>query len=311
MKANLKHYLYVSLYAVFLAIMMPVGIWAVQTYVLDVSGTEHSTAHLTNIGNRDEALRTSFSGTSAPSSPTPLEGQPWWHTTNDVPQWYDGAAWKIGVLEDQIQTLTLKTLTAPVLSGTATGTYTLGGTPTITAPALSGTVTGTYTMGGTPTIASPTFSGTTTGTYTISGTPTLAGSAWPCFSVGKGGTGQDNITGEQKITWPTEEFDTNSDFASDRFTPTVAGKYVLAMTIRWNNVVAADNLEILLYKTGSAYRGNKLMPHSTDTGQTFPIIVDADGSSDYFEVFAENTDRDTSDINGLAAWTHFSGCRVG
>lgn len=35
------------------------------------------------------------------------------------------------------QTLTNKTITAPVLSGTATGTYTLGGTPTITAPTIS------------------------------------------------------------------------------------------------------------------------------------------------------------------------------
>jgi len=34
------------------------------------------------------------------------------------------------------QTLTNKTVTAPVLSGTITGTYTLGGTPTLTAPAL-------------------------------------------------------------------------------------------------------------------------------------------------------------------------------
>lgn len=37
------------------------------------------------------------------------------------------------------QTLTDKTLTAPVFSGTATGTYTLGGTPTLSGGTLSGT----------------------------------------------------------------------------------------------------------------------------------------------------------------------------
>jgi len=37
-------------------------------------------------------------------------------------------------------TLTNKTLTAPVLSGSVTGTYTLAGTPTITAPAISSAV---------------------------------------------------------------------------------------------------------------------------------------------------------------------------
>lgn len=46
---------------------------------------------------------------------------------------------------DLTQTLTNKTLTAPILGGTITGTYTLAGTPTITAPAISNpTVTGTF-----------------------------------------------------------------------------------------------------------------------------------------------------------------------
>lgn len=52
--------------------------------------------------------------------------------------------------------------TAPSLSGTVTGTYTLGGTPTITAPTLSGTVSGTYTLGGTLTLSGATLSGNTT-----------------------------------------------------------------------------------------------------------------------------------------------------
>ena len=49
------------------------------------------------------------------------------------------------------QTLTNKTLTSPILSGTVTGTYTLDGTPTVADPVISGTITGTYTFGGTPT----------------------------------------------------------------------------------------------------------------------------------------------------------------
>jgi hypothetical protein len=45
------------------------------------------------------------------------------------------------VTETSTDTLTNKTLTAPVLNGTATGTYTLGGTPTITNLNVSGTAT--------------------------------------------------------------------------------------------------------------------------------------------------------------------------
>ncbi len=79
------------------------------------------------------------------------------------------------------QTLTNKTLTAPVLGGSITGTYTLAGTPTITAPILSGSVTGTYTLAGTPTLSG-----------TFAGTPTYSGV--PLFSVGA------SITGAQKLS---------------------------------------------------------------------------------------------------------------
>lgn len=71
------------------------------------------------------------------------------------------------------ETLTNKTMTAPVLSGSVTGTYTLAGTPTITAPILSGSVTGTYTLAGTPTITNPTISGTVAGSFTFGGTVTM------------------------------------------------------------------------------------------------------------------------------------------
>lgn len=100
---------------------------------------------------------------------------------------------------DATQTLSNKTITSPTFSGTISGTYTLGGTPTfpssvvtttgtqtltnktLSAPVLSGSATGTYTLAGTPTITSPaisgpTFSGTLGGTYTIGGTPTFPAS---------------------------------------------------------------------------------------------------------------------------------------
>lgn len=89
-------------------------------------------------------------------------------------------------------TLTNKTITAPVFSGSSSGTYTLAGTVTVTAPILSGTVTGTYTLGGTPTfpatvvlttgaqtlasktLTSPVINTTVTGTATLPATITMA-----------------------------------------------------------------------------------------------------------------------------------------
>lgn len=68
--------------------------WASQTYVLPTSGTDHGTEHLTNIPNRDEALRSLFSAATAPTSPTPVEGQPWYETDTDLLHiYYNGASW--------------------------------------------------------------------------------------------------------------------------------------------------------------------------------------------------------------------------
>lgn len=77
----------------------------------------------------------------------------------------------------------------PVLSGTSSGTYTLGGTvtissptittPTISSPVLSGSSSGTYTLAGTVTVTSPTITGPTI-TGTVAGgasytSPSLTG----------------------------------------------------------------------------------------------------------------------------------------
>lgn len=64
-------------------------------------------------------------------------------------------------------TLTNKTFASPAFAGTATGTYTIGGTPTypsattLDSPVFSGNITGTYTIGGTPTFTSPTVAAST------------------------------------------------------------------------------------------------------------------------------------------------------
>lgn len=77
-------------------------------------------------------------------------------------------------------TLTNKTLPSPVLSGTVTGTYILGGTPTITAPTFSGTASGvlanlsvTTPLVGHGTLIQPSLMGTITGNYILGGSATL------------------------------------------------------------------------------------------------------------------------------------------
>ncbi len=134
------------------------------------------------------------------------------------------------------ETFTNKTITAPILSGSVTGTYTLAGTPTITAPAisapvLSGSVTGTYTLAGTPTITSPAisnpvFSGTATGTYTLGGTPTITAPSIGTLTV----TGLVDISGASagQIKFPATQnasanANTLDDYEEGTFTPSLGG----------------------------------------------------------------------------------------
>lgn len=95
-------------------------------------------------GNKTFSGTETFSGalilpqTAAPAQTA--EGSVVWDTNDDLLTVGDGVARKTMVDLAGTQTLTNKTLTAPVLGGTITGTYTLGGTPAFPASGLSGQV---------------------------------------------------------------------------------------------------------------------------------------------------------------------------
>lgn len=78
-----KAFLWATIGGIVVAILLPFIAVAVQTYVIPTGTTGQRTEMLTNAPNRDEALRSSFSGAAAPTSPTPLAGQMWMDTTND------------------------------------------------------------------------------------------------------------------------------------------------------------------------------------------------------------------------------------
>jgi len=132
----------------------------------------------------------------------------------------------------------------------------------------------------------------------------------PSFSVHKNGTSQPNVTGIEKVTWSTESFDTNNNFASNAFTPTVAGKYMLHAHLHWTAVQALDSLSIIIRKND--------VQVNIDTGDADDIfhnhditaIVDANGSTDYFEIFTVNATRNTSSVVGAIDETYFMGCKI-
>jgi hypothetical protein len=94
----------------------------------------------------------------------------------------------------------------------------------------------------------------------------------------------------------TEDFDTDNNFASNRFTPTTAGKYFVYAQLGITNTVAADFMyygATMIYKNGSELVRNYIDPKDANPLNTVSpavaTVVDMNGSSDYLEVYAHST----------------------
>ena len=134
--------------------------------------------------------------------------------------------------------------------------------------------------------------------YAFTGTVTGVGeNNKPYFEAYTSGLQQTDHNTTTKLTFGTEAHDSNSDFASDRFTPTVAGKYFCyarATTdpASYNNERDSD---LKFYFNGSAENSrffSNIMVGSTSTadGATASThhtmgIITFNGSSDYLEVY--------------------------
>jgi hypothetical protein len=146
----------------------------------------------------------------------------------------------------------------------------------------------------------------------VTGTAMVSGNM-PAFSATKITTPQtlSNST-FTKITFNSEYFDTNNNFASSTFTPTVAGYYQINAQIQCFATVGTTIL-ISLYKNGVEYtRGVQLALSSGSMSLFHPSvnnIVYCNGSTDYLEIYGYITA--TSDrLVGESSATFFSGVLV-
>lgn len=126
--------------------------------------------------------------------------------------------------------------------------------------------------------------------------------AGPAFHVTKGGTNQTAGT-ESVITWSTEDFDTNNNFASNRFTPTVAGKYLIAL----NTYVVNGTHQSSIFKNTTRVAQS----YSSATNSIVPlvVVVDMNGTTDYIE--AKITAVIGTVLEGLTQHTYMSGALLG
>jgi hypothetical protein len=125
---------------------------------------------------------------------------------------------------------------------------------------------------------------TTSGTLLTTATPFSNGQG-PAFSAfcSSGTSLTANTWTKQDLQ--TEQFDTNSNFASSRFTPTVAGYYQI--NCAFSVTSSPNNIFIAIYKNGSSYKQGNLLTTATGVGGLAVVssVVDCNGTTDFIEMY--------------------------
>jgi hypothetical protein len=140
----------------------------------------------------------------------------------------------------------------------------------------------------------------TTGTAMVSGN-------MPAFSAVANSNQTISAGAHVKLTiFGTENFDTNNNFASNRFTPTVAGYYQISCAFGSNDGTSTI-LQVEIWKNGSTYA---LSGYSATGGAyyncNFSTLVYCNGSTDYIEFYGYSSA--TAQVGGSACM--FTGCLV-
>jgi hypothetical protein len=128
---------------------------------------------------------------------------------------------------------------------------------------------------------------------TLASTVVQASNAAPAFSAYQSTLQAIPVTTPTKVLFQTEEFDTNNNFASSTFTPTVAGYYQVnaAVTTAGNSSVG-----VWIWKNGAAYKqGGYVANNYPGNSGACSSIVYFNGSTDYVEIYVyQNVAANTS-----------------
>ena len=158
--------------------------------------------------------------------------------------------------------------------------------------------------------AIPATNGAVTSAYLLDGAVTQAKLAagvagnGPAFSAYN--TSNQSVTDSTytKVTLGTEEFDTNNNFASGTFTPTVAGYYQINGSI-YTGTSAITRAIAYLYKNGTGFKRGT--DRTVGNSVNVCAIVYLNGSTDYVELFGYVT-ATTPLFYGTDTW--FNGCLI-
>ena len=127
----------------------------------------------------------------------------------------------------------------------------------------------------------------------------------PAFSAYQSSAQSVTSSTYTKILFQTEDFDTNSNFASSTFTPTVAGYYQISAAVLPST--ATSQTLVSIYKNGTAFKSVTL--NGTNLSSTVSSLVYFNGSTDYVEIYAYIVGT-TPALTAQAQYTWFNGAMV-
>ena len=136
----------------------------------------------------------------------------------------------------------------------------------------------------------------------------MAANTAPTFSAYQSSSQTGIVNGVfTKILFQTEEWDTNNNFASSTFTPTVAGYYQVNAGVAWSAGYSTAILSI--YKNGSAYKDGTSLPTATFRS-TVNAIVYCNGSTDYVEIYGQQTSGGSGSLAAAINYTYFQAAMI-
>ena len=155
------------------------------------------------------------------------------------------------------------------------------------------------------TVAAPAVSGTNTATLPAATGTIMVSGNMPAFSAYASTSQTISINTWTKTVFDVEEFDTNNNFASSRFTPTVAGYYQINSCVSFNG---SGPIFITIYKNGANFKsGIGINSAANIYGAIVTGLVYLNGSTDYVEIYSYSA---LSTLGSGQSTTFFQGCLV-
>jgi hypothetical protein len=106
----------------------------------------------------------------------------------------------------------------------------------------------------------------------------------PAFSAFTSGTQTVTNNTQTLLTYSTERFDTNNNFNSSTFTPTVAGYYQVNVMVQWHGSTYSGLLSVFLRLNGSNFVEDAWYPTQYTYGKISQVIY-MNGTTDNINVY--------------------------